>query len=167
MKFAKGGRALGRCGRCGDRYLLSELRDDGYKKGRLVCPGCFDIYPPSLKPFNADEGIILKKPAPDTDDSSGGSVVDTTGTARAGSSTTITLATTASAQTDAYINSTLTLTGGTGSGQTRTIRDYDGITKVATVAIWTVTPDATTTYSIDVLLLAGQLGFSNYFGAGT
>lgn len=72
-----------------------------------------------------------------------------TGTAQAGAATTITLAAGASAADDFYNNLYIVTTGGTGSGQTRLITDYVGSTKVATVdAAWTVTPDATTTYSI-------------------
>jgi hypothetical protein len=72
-----------------------------------------------------------------------------TGTAQAGAATTITLAAGASAVDDFYNNLYIVTTGGTGSGQTRLITDYVGSTKVATVdAAWTVTPDATTTYSI-------------------
>lgn len=74
-----------------------------------------------------------------------------TGTAQAGSTTTtIRLAAAASATNDIYLGDPVRTTGGTGSGQTRTIIDYDGATKTATVdSAWTVTPDATTTYSID------------------
>jgi hypothetical protein len=72
-----------------------------------------------------------------------------TGTAQAGAATTITLAAGASAVDDFYNNLYIVTTGGTGSGQTRLITDYVGSTKVATVdTAWTVTPDATTTYSI-------------------
>lgn len=71
------------------------------------------------------------------------------GTAQSGStSTTIKLASGASAVDDAYTGATVTTTGGTGSGQTRVITDYVGATRVATVAAWGVTPDATTTYDI-------------------
>lgn len=72
-----------------------------------------------------------------------------TGTAQAGAATTITLAAASSATDDFYNNLYILTTGGTGSGQTRLIADYVGATKIATVdAAWTVTPDATTTYSI-------------------
>ncbi len=71
-----------------------------------------------------------------------------TGTAQAGSSTSITLASGANSSDDFYNNLVITLTGGTGSGQTNTITDYNGTTKVATVSTWTTTPDLTTTYSI-------------------
>ncbi len=70
------------------------------------------------------------------------------GTAQAGSATTITLASGSSSTDGAYVGGTLTTTGGTGSGQTKTITAYDGLTKVATVSTWSVNPDATTTYTI-------------------
>ncbi len=74
-----------------------------------------------------------------------------TGTAQSGStSTTIKLATTASATDDAYNGQTVQITGGTGSGQSRVIIDYVGSTRVATVAAWTTTPDATSTYNVAV-----------------
>jgi hypothetical protein len=71
------------------------------------------------------------------------------GTAQAGTALSITLATTASAIRDHYVGATLTITGGTGSGQTTTITAYNEVTKVATVpnTAWTV-PDATSTYTV-------------------
>ena len=77
-----------------------------------------------------------------------------TGTAQAGStSTTIKLAAAASATDDAYTGMSVTITGGTGSGQIKRITDYIGATKVATVdAVWTTTPDATSTYSITIFV---------------
>lgn len=72
-----------------------------------------------------------------------------TGTAQAGASTSITLASTASSTNDAYKDMLITLTGGFGSGQTKYIRGYNGTTKVATVELpWATTPNSTTTYSI-------------------
>jgi len=80
------------------------------------------------------------------------STAATTGTSQAGStSTTIRLAAAASAVNDFFNGQYVQTTGGTGSGQVRQIIDYDGTTKDATVdSAWTVTPDATTTYSIAV-----------------
>jgi hypothetical protein len=70
------------------------------------------------------------------------------GTAQAGTSTTITLKATASATDDIYNGMYVNITGGTGSGQTRLIEDYNGTTKVATVGeAFTVTPDGTSTYT--------------------
>ena len=67
------------------------------------------------------------------------------GTAQAGSATTITLAAAASALDDYYNGSQIELTGGTGqNAATVDITDYVGSTKVATVASWAAgTPDAT------------------------
>lgn len=74
-----------------------------------------------------------------------------TGTAQAGTSTTITLASGATGLAGSYIGQVITTTGGTGSGQTKTIIGYVGSTKVATVdSAWSVTPNATTTYSIAI-----------------
>lgn len=72
-----------------------------------------------------------------------------TGTAQAGAATTITLAAGASAVDDFYNNHVITLTSGTGADQSKTITDYVGATKVATVdSAWATNPDATTTYII-------------------
>lgn len=73
----------------------------------------------------------------------------TSGTAAAGSTgTTLNLAASALAVNDVYNDMTVAITGGTGSGQSRTITDYVGATKIATVAAWSVTPDDTSTYAI-------------------
>jgi hypothetical protein len=72
-----------------------------------------------------------------------------TGTAQAGASGTITLASGASSTDDYYKGYVVKTTGGTGSGQYRPITAYNGTTKVATVETsWSVTPDNTTPYSI-------------------
>lgn len=71
------------------------------------------------------------------------------GTAQAGTSTTITLATDAVPTDDEYNFLDIRIDGGTGAGQDRTISDYVGSTRVATVSVaWTTTPDATSTYKI-------------------
>jgi hypothetical protein len=71
------------------------------------------------------------------------------GVAQAGSSTTITLKSTASATNDIYNGMYVTITSGTGSGQTRLIEDYVGSTKVATVDVaWATAPNNTSNYEI-------------------
>jgi hypothetical protein len=71
------------------------------------------------------------------------------GAAQAGTSTTITLKSTASATDDIYNGMYVTITSGTGAGQIRIIEDYVGSTKVATVTpAWTVTPNGTSNYSV-------------------
>ena len=78
-----------------------------------------------------------------------GYVNTNTGTAQAGSiSTTIKLATTASSTNDIYNTMTVYISSGTGSGQIKTITDYVGSTKVATVSAWTTTPNATSVYEV-------------------
>jgi hypothetical protein len=73
-----------------------------------------------------------------------------TGTAQAGAATAITLASTASAVNDYYNGLNVTLTGGTGSGQSRQVVGYVGATKVATVdSAWGTNPDVTSTYRVD------------------
>jgi hypothetical protein len=64
-------------------------------------------------------------------------------------STTIKLDAAASAVDNFYQYQTITITGGTGAGQSAIINSYVGSTKVATVnKTWGTTPDATSTFSI-------------------
>jgi hypothetical protein len=80
----------------------------------------------------------------------------TNGTARGGTITTITLASTASSLPDAYVGMRLKLTGGTGNGQIATILAYDGSTQVATVApAWVTIPDSTSAYAVAQAITAG------------
>jgi hypothetical protein len=80
------------------------------------------------------------------------------GTAQAGASTTITLASTASATDDIYKDSTIVL----GDGQERFITGYVGATKVATVHLpWASNPTSSTAYyllaaGVNVRTIAGQ-----------
>lgn len=91
------------------------------------------------------------------------------GTAQAGAASSITLAAGASAVTDYYKLATVTITGGTGSGQTRAISAYNGTTKVATVSsAWTTPPDATSNYTISagtagIVLAAGASATVDYY----
>lgn len=73
------------------------------------------------------------------------------GTARGGTSTTITLDTGASSVDNTYQANAVYLSGGTGAGQTGVIayNGYVGWTRVATMTTpWATTPDATTTFQI-------------------
>jgi len=84
----------------------------------------------------------------------------TYGVASAGAASTITLQAAVSAtgraasgDHDYYNGVFLVLTGGTGVGQRRRVADYDGDTKVATVATpWSVTPNGTTLYATETVL---------------
>ncbi len=70
-----------------------------------------------------------------------------TGTAQAGSTTTITLASGESSSDNYYVGQRILTTGGTGAGQFSYITGYVGATRVATVSPAFVTaPDNTTTY---------------------
>ncbi len=73
-----------------------------------------------------------------------------TGTAQAGTATTITLASAASAVDGTYVGMSIQLTSGTGSGDdTKQISSYIGSTKVATIfGIWATNPDSTSVYKI-------------------
>jgi hypothetical protein len=71
------------------------------------------------------------------------------GTAQNGSATTITLASGASGDDDEYNTMSVYITSGTGVNQLRTITDYDGTTKVATVGdTWTTNPAPGSVYEV-------------------
>ena len=71
------------------------------------------------------------------------------GTAQAGNSSTITLATGASAVDDYYTTGLVYISSGTGSGQYREITNYVGATRVATVnTAFSVSPSATSNYTV-------------------
>lgn len=72
-----------------------------------------------------------------------------TGFAAGSDATHIQLAATANPTNDHYNTFAITITAGTGVGQTRTISDYVGSTVIAEVsAAWDVNPDDTSVYSI-------------------
>jgi hypothetical protein len=76
-----------------------------------------------------------------------------TGTAQAGSANAITLDAGASTINNIYSGDQITLTGGTGVGQTRSIVSYNGTTKAATIAPgWTTIPDNTSTFAVSANL---------------
>lgn len=71
-------------------------------------------------------------------------------TVQAAGVNTITLSSTSSSDNDAYNGKTIRIIAGVGAGQSRTITDYDGSTKIATVnANWATQPNDTSTYSLD------------------
>lgn len=71
------------------------------------------------------------------------------GTAQAGATATMTLASTFSSTAEELHGRYLFTLSGTGSGQVRQIVDYDDSTKIATVhADWTTAPDSTTGYMV-------------------
>lgn len=79
-----------------------------------------------------------------------GNVV-TSGTAQAGGTASITLATAASSTNGTYDPAIIWITAGTGVGQARLITQYVGSTRVATVdRDWRVVPDATSEYEVIV-----------------
>ena len=71
------------------------------------------------------------------------------GTAQAGTTTTITLAADADGGDGIYNRNLIVIIGGTGAGQTRTITDYDNTTKVCAVdREWHINPNDTSEYQI-------------------
>ena len=73
------------------------------------------------------------------------------GTAQGGGATSITLQSSADTLSDFYNEMQITITGGTGSGQTKTISAYDGSTKIATVdSAWSTQPNSSSTYNVQI-----------------
>lgn len=71
------------------------------------------------------------------------------GTAQTANTNSITLASSADVLNDFYREMQVTITSGTGAGQTKTITTYNGTSKVATVDTnWSVVPDNTSAYSV-------------------
>lgn len=71
-----------------------------------------------------------------------------TGTAAAGAAGTITLAGTAPTTVDLLVGLPITITSGTGSGQTRWIKAYSASRVASIFGSWDTTPDNTSAYSI-------------------
>jgi hypothetical protein len=91
------------------------------------------------------------------------SVQNVQGNAGTSTSTTITLDNFASSTDGKYTGQTVTITSGTGSGQSRVITAYNGTTKVATVSTaWTTTPTTASGYSI-VIQVADYISVDDYF----
>ena len=103
----------------------------------------FDTHQPNftITPSAVDGNITITASAATTD----------TGTAQAGGADTITLKSATSFTSDDDPNGMfITLTSGTGSGQTRHVEDYVASTKIATVyPAWDTAPDNTTGYKIE------------------
>lgn len=71
-KYASGKYAVGICQRCGIKARLNVLVADGQLPNLLVHPWCRDIKHEQQKRQLKDDRIILRRPAPDLDDMSGG-----------------------------------------------------------------------------------------------
>jgi hypothetical protein len=63
--MAVGAKAWGECQRCAFRYLLRELRNDGYIPGLIVCKYCWDGAQEQEKPVSTAEIIGLRRPSPE------------------------------------------------------------------------------------------------------
>jgi len=82
----------------------------------------------------------------------------TVGLVAAATTSTVTLASNASAVDDFYNNDVLIIDAGTGEGQARIVTDYNGTTKVATIAPnWITTPDTTSEYIIEEALCVADV----------
>lgn len=65
--YAVGKRAWGRCERCGDRYLLRELRFDGQQPDLLVCEPCWDPKHPQERLPDVTDPVTLLDPTGDNE----------------------------------------------------------------------------------------------------
>jgi hypothetical protein len=87
-----------------------------------------------------------------TNGASGSTTAIRTGTAQGGTSTSITLDSSASSVNDTYANTIVGITAGTGAGQSAIIGpigSYNGATKIATITtIWSTIPDNTSQFEI-------------------
>lgn len=84
--------------------------------------------------------------------------IENTGMAQAGSATTITLSSDASAVDDAYTGMEVYIYSGVGAGQRRVVTDYVGSTRVATVAAWAVNPTSASAYQVSGLSVTVDAG---------
>lgn len=76
-----------------------------------------------------------------------------TGTAQSGGASTITLSSGEDSLDGVYRDMEITITGGTGSGQTKTIASYNGSSKLVTAnSAWSTQPDNTSVYAIKIPL---------------
>ncbi len=88
-----------------------------------------------------------------------------TGTASSGGASAVTLPSGASGYDDWYNGKTVAILSGTGSGQTRTVSDYDGTTRVVTVSLaWDTQPDNS---SVVEIRNANRITKSITFSAGS
>ena len=71
-KYATGKNAWGRCARSGRRMKLLDMVADGNYPGLMVDPDWRDIKHEQETPVDVSDAIALRRPAPDTDDDSGG-----------------------------------------------------------------------------------------------
>lgn len=114
------------------------------KWGLMRWPGCSALY----FEWASISWVILREPA------------------QAGASGTITLGAAASSTDDIYNNYEVRIVGGTGQGQTRTVSDYDGTTKVATVSSnWDIAPDTTSRYVVGGVVQAATSTTATLAGA--
>jgi hypothetical protein len=100
-----------------------------------------------------DSGLMVKRYQVDNDSSLGAIVTGgnytETGTAQAGTGSSVTLAATASSTTDKYTNGWLLISAGLGAGQVRKITAYNSSTKVCTLSsALTDTLDGTSVYQV-------------------
>lgn len=134
--------------------LAPDLKD-AVRIGLTALPNAAAAASGGLPTVDAANGVTLR-----TSDSP----IVHTGTAQAGSASTITLAAGASATDGLYGGLLVRIVSGTGAGQVRRVLAYVGSTKVVTTdRAWTTNPDATSVYTV----LAESGPFYDVASAGT
>lgn len=168
--YASGKHAIGECQRCGMKVPYRTLVMDGWIPGLRVCPRCRDIAHPAEKPVDTTDPQVLRKPAPDLGPAPDPVISSNSGVVVDAAPTTLTLQASASAINADYVGGTLTITAGLGIGQSRVVSAYDGTTKVATVPVWTITPDVSSTYEmmpVNANVISALRFAGSSFGGGT
>ena len=136
--FAREGREVGLARSTGLRNPQNPLASDPFAGSEMVHAETFTVgYDPvtglTVFPFTSDYSRVPLD----------------SGTAQAGSASTITLRAGASAVDDYGVGDYVTIISGTGAGQQAVMTDYVGATKVATVAPdWTTNPNNTSVYVV-------------------
>lgn len=64
-KYAHGELAWGICAKCGLRFLLRELRLDGYYPNLRVCDSCYDSKHPQERLVPMTDAVALWRPSPE------------------------------------------------------------------------------------------------------
>jgi len=136
-----------------ERMWYSLLSNHLNKLGCLTIPKVFAISGQTAAQFLGRSDVFFmypEKPGIICLDGDVNGPNDTeTGTAQAGSANTITLRSAATTVLNSFVGSVISITSGTGSGQSKTIISYSGTGQIATVdSNWSVTPNNTSVYSI-------------------
>lgn len=131
-----------------EAYIVTAISGpDGQGQVRLTLQDRIKLLDSAKFPAPTDGKLAADLPA-----------VSHVGVVVSATSTTVRLPDSASAVDGAYVGQEIWIYNSTGAGQRRTITAYDGATRTATVAAWSVVPDATSSYEIGPLSVALATG---------